>query len=81
MVPQGTEVKLSVSKGPQPFSMPDLKGKPCNEAKAAVQGLAIVVRSSNGGEAACGANRVLEQDPLAGTKVRKGQEATLYVSG
>lgn len=79
--PQGTVVKLAVSKGPAPFSMPDLKGKPCTEARAAGAGLVITIRSSGGGEAPCGANRVLEQDPLPGTTVNKGREATLYVSG
>ncbi|MGI8425789.1 MAG: protein kinase domain-containing protein [Actinomycetota bacterium] len=82
MALQGTDVRLSVSKGPQPVAMPDLKGKACSEARGvlAAQGLAVKVTSSGGGEATCGGNKVLAQDPLPGATVRKGREATLYVS-
>jgi len=79
---QGTDVHLVVSKGAQPVAMPDLKGKPCSEAQGALAaaGLTIKVTSSSGAGAACGANKVLAQDPLPSTQVRKGREATLYVS-
>ena len=81
-VQQGTAVKLQVSKGPAPFGVPDVKGKPCSEAKTQLEalGLTVVARSSSGGAASCGAGRVLEQDPLSGSNARKGQEATLYVA-
>ncbi|CAN5879762.1 Stk1 family PASTA domain-containing Ser/Thr kinase [soil metagenome] len=79
--PQGTEVKVSVSKGPQPFKVPDVKGKSCAEAKAALEGLGMKVsaQTSGGGPATCAGNQVLEQDPLAGSDRRPGSEATLYV--
>ncbi len=41
----------------------------------------VSVQSPSGGGASCGANRVLEQDPLADATVRNGREATLYVAG
>ena len=80
-VPQGTPVTLAVSKGPQPFSMPNLKGRACADAKAQLQGLGmqVSVQSPSGGSAACGSNKVLEQDPLPESTVRTGREATLYV--
>jgi len=78
---QGTAIKLLVSKGPQPFAIPDVKGKPCADAKSQLQGagMTVVIRSSGGQAAECGSNKVLEQEPLAGSNARKGQEATLYV--
>jgi eukaryotic-like serine/threonine-protein kinase len=82
-LPQGTIVKLIVSRGPQPFTMPNTRGKSCGEAKSQLEGLGmrVSVQSPSGGNAACGTNRVLEQDPLADTSVRNGREATLYVAG
>jgi eukaryotic-like serine/threonine-protein kinase len=79
--PQGTEVKVSVSKGPQPFKVPDLKGKPCAEAKGALEalGMKVSAQTSGGGAATCAGNPVLEQDPLSGSDRRPGSEATLYV--
>ena len=79
--PQGTKVTISVSKGPQPFKVPDVKGKSCAEAKGALEALGMKVgaQTSGGGAATCGANKVLEQDPLSGSDRRPGSEATLYV--
>ncbi|HEX2180616.1 MAG TPA: Stk1 family PASTA domain-containing Ser/Thr kinase [Actinomycetota bacterium] len=78
---QGTEVKIQVSKGPQPFKVPDVKGKSCADAKAQLEGLGmkVVAQSSGGGAATCGGNAVLEQDPLADSERKPGAEATLYV--
>ncbi len=82
-MPQGTEVRLIVSKGSQPFTMPNVKGRPCGEARGQLEGagMKVTVQSPSGGSAPCGSNRVLEQDPLAESNVRAGREATLYVSG
>ncbi|MEX0791228.1 MAG: PASTA domain-containing protein, partial [Actinomycetota bacterium] len=79
--PQGTEVKVSVSKGPQPFKVPDVKGKSCADAKGALEalGMKVSAQTSGGGAATCGGNPVLEQDPLSGSDRRPGSEATLYV--
>lgn len=76
----GTQVRLLVSKGPEPFAMPDVKGKACSVAKAELESLGLVVTVNGKGGAACGSNKVLDQDPLPGATVRKGQEATLYVA-
>ncbi|HVL52320.1 MAG TPA: Stk1 family PASTA domain-containing Ser/Thr kinase [Actinomycetota bacterium] len=78
---QGTQVTISVSRGPQPFQVPEVKGKPCSEAKGQLEGLGmrVVTQTSGGGEATCGANRVLEQDPLPQSQRTPGAEATLYV--
>lgn len=78
-VSKGTQVKLVVSKGPEPFAMPDVKGKSCTDAKTQLEGLGLVVVVNSRG-AGCGANKVLDQDPFAGAQVKRGTEATLYVS-
>ncbi|HEX2258299.1 MAG TPA: PASTA domain-containing protein, partial [Actinomycetota bacterium] len=82
-LPQGTLVKMIVSRGPQPFAMPNVKGRSCGDAKSQLEGLGmrVSVQSPSGGGASCVANRVLEQDPLADATVRNGREATLYVAG
>lgn len=79
--PQGTQVTISISKGPQPFKVPDVKGKSCADAKGALEGLGMKVtaQTSGGGAATCGGNKVLEQDPLSGSDRKPGSEATLYV--
>lgn len=79
-VEKGSQVHLVVSKGPQPFAMPNVKGKTCSAAKAELESLELTVTINGKGGAACGANKVLDQDPLPGATVRKGQEATLYVA-
>ncbi|MEX2553917.1 MAG: Stk1 family PASTA domain-containing Ser/Thr kinase [Actinomycetota bacterium] len=79
--PQGTQVAFQVSKGPEPFKMPDVKGKACSEVKAQLEGLGmkVVAQSPSGGEGSCGGNKVLEQDPLPQSTRKPGNEATLYV--
>ncbi|HEX2053595.1 MAG TPA: PASTA domain-containing protein [Actinomycetota bacterium] len=79
---QGTQVKISVSKGPQPFKVPDVKGKSCADAKGQLEGLGmkVVAQTSGGGAGTCGGNRVLEQDPLPQSERKPGAEATLYVA-
>lgn len=81
-VEEGSSVKLVVSKGTQPFPMPDVKNKACSDAMSTLksQGLAVSVRNSKGeATTTCGTNRVLEQDPLPGATVKKGDQVTLYV--
>lgn len=80
-LPQGTTIKLQVSKGLAPFPMPEVKGMVCSAAKGQLEGLGmkVVTQSSGGGAATCGENKILEQDPLPGGTYRAGVEATLYV--
>lgn len=77
---KGSAVMLSVSKGPEPFAMPDVRGRSCAQAKSELEGVGLVVTYTSQSKGGCGSNKVLEQDPLPGSTVRKGQEATLYAS-
>ena len=78
---KGSSVTVTVSKGPEPFQMPDVRSKSCSDAKSQLEslGLVVVVRSPDN-KGTCGSNKVSEQDPFPGATVRKGQEANLYVS-
>lgn len=76
---KGSRVTVQVSKGPEPFDMPDVDGEECSTAKDELEELGLVVVIRSQADSACGSNRVLDQDPLPGTEVRKGDEATLYV--
>lgn len=80
-LPQGTEVIIQVSRGPEPFAMPAVKGQPCSDAKAQLEGLGmtVTVQSAGGGPADCAGASVLEQDPLPESRRTAGDEATLYV--
>jgi beta-lactam-binding protein with PASTA domain len=79
-VEKGSQVRLVVSKGPEPFAMPDVRGKACSDAKSELEGRGLAVAVNSRSSSGCGGNKVVEQDPLPGMSVRKGSEATLYVS-
>ena len=76
----GQPVTLVVSKGPQPFPMPSVRGLACATAQSQLQadGLTVGVVHSSGGSG-CSSATVLEQDPVSGIPVQKGTQATLYV--
>ena len=79
-VVKGSSVKLIVSKGSEPFAMPDVRGRACAQSKTDLESLGLVVVVNSRGGAGCAVNKVLDQDPFPGAQVRKGSEATLYVS-
>jgi eukaryotic-like serine/threonine-protein kinase len=76
---KGSQVKLTVSKGSEPFAMPDEQGKSCADGKADLESRGLVV-SVNARSGTCASNKVLAQDPLPGSTVRKGDQATLYAA-
>lgn len=76
---KGSQIRLVVSKGSEPFAMPNVKDKVCSDAKAQLESLGLVVAVNSKKGATCTTANVLDQDPLAGTMVRKGQEVTLYI--
>lgn len=73
----GDSVALTVSKGPEMVTVPDITSKNEAEAKAALEaaGLTVTVSRVLGG--LFGTARAT--DPAAGTSVRKGSTVTLYV--
>ncbi|HLI57701.1 MAG TPA: PASTA domain-containing protein [Actinomycetota bacterium] len=79
LVPINSQVALTVSRGAPPFAMPPVTTQQCPAAQAQLQGdgLQVTVVNTSGGTGCTGP--VLEQDPVAGVSVQKGQTATLYV--
>jgi beta-lactam-binding protein with PASTA domain/tRNA A-37 threonylcarbamoyl transferase component Bud32 len=73
--PRGSTVALQVSKGPQLITVPDLSGKPRDEAEAALRALGLSPRVV----AIPGPGTVRSTRPGAGSQVRKGSEVTLFV--
>jgi beta-lactam-binding protein with PASTA domain/tRNA A-37 threonylcarbamoyl transferase component Bud32 len=79
--PKGSDVTVTVSKGPRPFPMPNLVGMTLQAAKAKASGEGLVVRNTYpvpGSGKPHG--QVQGQNPPAGTNVRKGTQVDLYYS-
>lgn len=79
---RGDRVELTISKGPQPFEMPDVRGQIRDEAVAELEGLGLEVRVVEVERGAAFWRRrgeVADQDPGPGTMVQRGDRVTLYV--
>jgi serine/threonine-protein kinase len=75
----GTTVRINVSKGPKPISVPNVVGSPFESAQSQLQGLNFAVAREDV-ESAEPAGVVVDQDPAAGTQQAKGSVITLQVS-
>ncbi|HEX2029244.1 MAG TPA: PASTA domain-containing protein [Nitriliruptorales bacterium] len=78
---RGDEVRLTVSKGPQPFPMPDVEGRPRDDAVRQLEGLGlrVAVREQDGGVFKVPKGQVALQEPKAGTTVHRGDTVTIRV--
>jgi serine/threonine-protein kinase len=78
-VKQGTVVRINVSKGPQPVSVPDVTGLPFDQASAQLTsaGFRVARTDTDSSEPA---NTVISENPVAGTSSTKGTTVTLTVS-
>ncbi|MCA1839534.1 MAG: PASTA domain-containing protein [Actinomycetota bacterium] len=79
-VEKGSTLRVHVSKGTAPFAMPDVKGKTCKDAQNQLQSLGLVVTLRMKASKTCGTNIVFDQDPFAGSTVKKGDEVILYTA-
>jgi serine/threonine protein kinase len=73
---KNSEVTINVSKGPETFGMPLVKGMTEAQAKEKLVGLELVVSVTT--ETAT-ANTVLDQNPAEGTQVKKGDNVSIKV--
>ena len=73
--PRGATVKLTVSKGPELITVPDLSGKSREEGEKALEDLGLEPRVV----AIPGPGTVRSTQPGAGAQVRKGSAVTLFV--
>jgi beta-lactam-binding protein with PASTA domain/serine/threonine protein kinase len=80
-VRHGTPVSLTVSKGPQPIPVPDVRGQDQDEAFHAIEaaGLKAVVADETVHDRDVPKGAVASQDPASGTLTR-GQTVTLTIS-
>ena len=77
---RGDTVSLVVSRGPQPFALPDVRGQRKGEAERALEALGLVVEVQST-QTAFGfrRDRVAETDPPPGTMVRRGDTVVLFI--
>jgi serine/threonine-protein kinase len=78
-LPEGSKVRINVSKGPTPVSVPSVVGQPIDTASSALQGLGFQV-STNYVDSNEPANTVIDQSPGAGSSAGKGSIVSLTVS-
>ena len=79
MVQKGTDVRINVSKGAKPVSVPDVTGQPYANAASALQGRGFTVtRVDIPSDQASGT--VVQEDPPPGQSVPSGTKITLSVS-
>ena len=78
-VKQGTVVRINVSKGPQPITVPDVTGLPFDQAASQLQGLGFSV-ARNDVQSDQPANTVVAESPGPSTTAPKGSTVTLSVS-
>jgi beta-lactam-binding protein with PASTA domain/predicted Ser/Thr protein kinase len=78
-LPKGSAVTLIVSKGPETFPMPNVVGMDADQAKAKLKALGLKVHEVQVPGSI--GNKVVGQQPNAGTTVHQGEEVTIYVGG
>jgi serine/threonine-protein kinase len=78
-LPEGSKVRINVSKGPVPVSVPNVVGQPIDTASSILQGLQFKV-STTFVDAPDPKNTVIAQTPGAGQSAGKGSSVSLTVS-
>jgi eukaryotic-like serine/threonine-protein kinase len=76
----GTTVRVNVSKGPKPITVPSVIGTAFESAESQLQGLGFAVSRDDVEDADQPAGIVVGQNPAAGTQQGKGSVITLQVS-
>jgi serine/threonine-protein kinase len=75
----GTTVRINVSKGPKPITVPNVVGSPFESAQSQLQGVGFAV-ARNDVDSPEPAGTVVGMNPAAGTQQGKGSVITLQVS-
>ncbi|MCI0633907.1 MAG: Stk1 family PASTA domain-containing Ser/Thr kinase, partial [Actinobacteria bacterium] len=79
VVVEGTQVRINVSKGPRPVTVPSVVGLPYDQAAAELQGAGFVVsRIDEDSDQAAGV--VTRQTPSGGSESSRGSTVTVFVS-
>lgn len=80
VVPEGTEVRLTVSAGPQRIPVPDVAGYDAANARLLIESAGLRIGSIESAQAPTPANVAVNTRPPAGTSLLPGSELTLVVS-
>ena len=76
----GTSIRVNVSKGPKPITVPNVIGMPFESAESTLQGAGFAVSREDVDDADQPEGVVVGQNPAAGTQQGKGSVITLQVS-
>jgi eukaryotic-like serine/threonine-protein kinase len=77
---KGTPVRLSVSRGAQPVSVPGVVGKNVEEARGLLEGAGLKVSTKDDSNSTEDPGTVTAQNPKSGSKVKPGSTVTLTVA-
>ena len=79
-VTEHTKVRINVSSGPKPISIPDVRGSSYDSAASQLQALGFAVARNDVDSNAAAAGIVIDQQPAGGSLGSKGSTITLTVS-
>jgi eukaryotic-like serine/threonine-protein kinase len=77
---RGSTVSLTISRGPQPVTIPDVTGQPAGKAFGTLAGLGLEVTRAEEFSVSVPQGDVIRIDPPVGTELPKGSVVTLVVS-
>ncbi len=79
-VEKGTMVKVTVSSGAEPISLPNVVGYTESQAVSMLQAAELKVSTDSRNDNTVEAGIVIEQSPVGGTQVHKGETVSIVVS-
>ncbi len=77
VVQSGSDIEVIVSKGPPPVTVPNLVDKRRSQAVAELEALGLKVKVKKDGQTRL--DRVISQDPAAGTEIPAGSTVTITI--
>jgi serine/threonine-protein kinase len=80
LLPPGTAVSLTISKGPPPIMIPRVVGKNADDARRELEGLGLTIRIEIQDNEQTPKDKVISQNPAEGTGTEKGTVVNLVVS-
>lgn len=79
-VPRGSTIRLTVSDGPEPTSLPNVVSQTFEQAQSRLTALGLKVNRTSAPSESIDEGKVISQNPSSGSRVVKGDTITLTVS-
>jgi len=79
-IEQGETVTITVSKGPTPVRIPELRGRPAGDARDTLETLGFKVKKTEQFSAEIARGEVIRTEPPAGEEAPRGSTVTMIVS-